>query len=59
MTSSKISTAPCLVQFARRASRKPALGLIRFMLPATASTMTQAISPPFSANNSFTWSMSL
>ncbi|KAG1246283.1 hypothetical protein G6F65_020766 [Rhizopus arrhizus] len=43
ITSSKISSAPCCVQTSRRPSRKPAAGLIRFMLPATGSTMTAAM----------------
>ncbi|CFM05257.1 Uncharacterised protein [Bordetella pertussis] len=46
MTSSKISTAPWRVHSSRRPARKPSAGLIRFMLPATGSTITQAISAP-------------
>ena len=41
---------------ARKPSRKPATGGIQFMLPATGSTIIQAISSPNSAKISFTWS---
>ncbi len=46
MTSSKMSTAPCLVHRSRQASRKPGCGGTTPMLPATGSTMSAAISSP-------------
>ena len=43
ITSSKISTAPYWSHSARRPSRKPGAGMMRFMLPAIGSTMIAAI----------------
>ena len=51
MTSSKMSTAPCLVHSSRQASRKPGCGGTTPMLPATGSTMSAAISSPRSSNS--------
>ncbi len=52
ITSSKISTAPCCVHSSRMAARNSGLGAIRFMLPATGSTITQAMAWPCVANAS-------
>ncbi len=46
ITSSKISTAPDWSQTSRKVSRKPATGGTQFILPATGSTMMQAIAEP-------------
>jgi hypothetical protein len=59
MTSSKINTAPARSHSRRRVSRNPGAGGTQFMLPATGSTMTQAISPPICRNASRTCSASL
>ena len=59
MTSSRISTAPDFVHSSRSASRNPGTGGMQFMLPATGSTITHAISPPTSANTCRTCATSL
>ena len=59
MTSSKMSTAPCLVHSSRQASRKPGCGGTTPMLPATGSTMSAAISSPRSSNTSVSAATSL
>ena len=46
ITSSKISTLPCWSHTVRSVSRNPGAGSTQFMLPATGSTMMQAISSP-------------
>ncbi len=59
ITSSKISTLPCRSHTARSVSRNPGAGSTQFMLPATGSTMMQAISLPTAANSSCTCALSL
>ena len=59
ITSSKMSTAPWRVQFSRSACRNPDRGSTRFMLPATGSTMTPAMSLPMRSNSAFTCAVSL
>ena len=59
ITSSKISTLPAFVQQSRRVSRKPGTGGTQFMLPATGSTITAAISPARASNAARTAWLSL
>ncbi len=59
ITSSKISTVPCSVHSARMACRNAVVARTRFMLPATGSTMTAAISLPWRAKASRRASASL
>ncbi|MNV62630.1 hypothetical protein D3C71_1551860 [compost metagenome] len=59
MTSSIISNAPYLSHSARRPGRNSGSGGTQFMLPATGSTMMQAISEGYCSNAACTESRSL
>ena len=52
ITSSKISTAPCSVHSSRMRCRNSGVARIRFILPATGSTITQAMVSPIEAKAS-------
>jgi hypothetical protein len=52
MTSSKASSAPCCVHNRRMVCRNSGVARTRFMLPATGSTITQAMSSPCCRNAS-------
>ena len=54
MTSSIMKSAPYWSQISRMPCKKPSFGGIQFMLPATASIITQAMSLGNSSNNFLT-----
>ena len=59
MTSSLISSAPCVRQVSARNRLKPGWGGTAPMLPQAASVMTHAIASPCSANAWVTAAVSL